>query len=91
MENSDNASRALRSSPYELCQANRTTNTVGTSSPNPITDNPMPAPRRPKAGVKTAQQWQEQAAIIRELYEVDGLTLEATMKSMEENHGFRAS
>ncbi len=51
----------------------------------------MPAPRRPKAGVKTAQQWQEQAAIIRELYEVDGLTLEATMKSMEENHGFRAS
>lgn len=51
----------------------------------------MPAPRRPKAGIKTAEQWQEQAPMIRKLYEVDGLTLEATMKFMEEKHGFQAS
>ncbi len=91
MDSSYDACRALLPSPYELYQPNRTASAVGTSSLNPSLDDPIPAPRRPKAGIKTAQQWQEQAAIIQMLYEIDGLTLEATMKSMNENHGFQAS
>jgi hypothetical protein len=91
MDSSYDAYRALLPSPYELYQADRTSSAVGTSSLNPILDNPMSAPRRPKAAIKTAEQWQEQAAIIRKLYEIDGLTLEATMKSMEERYGFLAS
>lgn len=91
MESSYNASRPLLPSPYEIYQADRTASAVGRSSLNPILDNPMPAPRRPKANIKTAEQWQEQTAIIRKLYETDGLTLEATIKSMEESHGFQAS
>lgn len=91
MESLYNASGALHGSPYKLDQADRITSAVRTSSLNPVPDNPMPAPRRPKAGTKTAQQRQEQAAVIQELYESNGLTLEATMETMQENHGLQAS
>ena len=66
---------------------------TGTERPplSVLPDSSTSAARRPKSGIKTVGEWEVQREMIRKLYEMYDLTLEAIMITMEEEHGFQAS